>query len=143
MSLVEILTFRSANLFSAWLFGLGWIAIFGALTRLNNLRYLPNENQSRIAPLNNYAAFSKKREIQDGILYISLGILIIIFSLLFHSIIAFTKEYQDLVTKVITWLSLGFLLMMAITILIIDKVNRRKYLKIFLENSDLAASSHG
>ena len=103
MSLVEILTFRSANLFSAWLFGLGWIAIFGALTRLNNLRYLPNENQSRIAPLNNYAAFSKKREIQDGILYISLGILIIIFSLLFHSIIAFTKEYQDLVTKVITW----------------------------------------
>jgi hypothetical protein len=71
MSLVEILTFRSANLFSAWLFGLGWIAIFGALTRLNNLRYLPNENQSRIAPLNNYAAFSKKREIQDGILYIT------------------------------------------------------------------------
>ena len=143
MSLVEILTFAHTNVLSDWIFGLGWIAIVGALIRFNNIRYLPNDKHTWITSVNNYVVFSKRTEISDGILYMSLGIIVVAFSYIFNSITNVTNAQDILFPTIIKWSSLTFLFLSTCIILLIDKANRRIYLKIFVGDSDLVASPQG
>src|SRR5205823_7896692 len=143
MSLVEILTVTSVNFLPAWLFGVGWIAIVGAFIRFNNIRYLPKDKQIWIAPLNNYPIFSKKTEVSDGLLYMGMGIIVLIISVIFNYIIDLVSRYNNSFPSIIKLGILVLLFIMAIGILLIDKKNRRIYLDIFVKGSDLAVTPHG
>jgi hypothetical protein len=142
MSLAEILTFAHANLLPEWLFGLGLIAIIGAIIRFNNIRFLPNDEQQKIAPVNNYAVFSKSTEKSDGVLYISVGIIVLVCSISFNAVIKAVSMFGTLFPSLIRWGILILLLLMAFGILFFDKRNRRTYLNIFISGSDLVIGPH-
>ena len=143
MAVAETIVVIGIGTLSLWLFGLGCIAIVGGILRFNNIRYLPDKEQSSVAPLNVYSAFSKKTEIFDGTFYTLVGFIVLFLSFLCNDLTEVIASHSSLSPTFFSWFCFILLFSIECVILQIDKKNRRIYLATFAKGSDLLFSRHG
>ncbi len=127
--LAEILTFRQIGSFSMWLFGFGCIGIIGGGTRLNNIRLLSQSSFEPLPSLQKAAISFRKIQKRDGLLYISLGIVIVLWSLGYNQLL----QYIPLMP----WIVLLVLIVVLSWITITYDRSRQSFLRELVEGSDL------
>lgn len=135
MVLAEILTFRKIGFFSIWLFGLGCIGIIGGGTRLNNLRFISKGTFEPRPSLQKAAITLRKAQKRDGLLYISLGIVVVLWGLGYNQLL----QYIPLMPWIVLLVLIGVLLSITITY----NRSRQSYLSEIVEGSDLIVLPHG
>ncbi len=135
IALAEILTFRQIGSFSLWLFGVGCIAIIGGGTRLSNLRLIRKGNYEPYPSLELLFNSDRKVEKRDGLLYISLGIVLVLCGL------GYNQLFQS--RPIITWIILILLVGVLLLISIMYDRSLRWYLKKIVEGSDLIVLPNG
>ena len=136
ISLMEVIAFREITHFSAWLAGLGLVAIVGGFIRLNNIR---------VSPRSYFAAESLRRtedaaEWRSGILYILLGILVGVGAMIVHTL--FDGAAVPLVANV-EWLVLGILSCLMVVVILLDRYDLLVALRDGAQNSDLIVDHFG
>jgi len=146
IALIEFLAFRilflpggqkitaiSPTMLSGWITGLGCIGIVGGIIRLNNLRIEKIEDYESA----DLGKLSLVGEIREGILYICLGIVVIIYGLWYDQIIQLSYK----VAWAIPWLTLTFLMFIVCIIIQLEIRQISSRLDKYVEGSDLVVSS--
>ena len=118
-----------------WLFGLGCIGIIGGGTRLNNIRLVSQSSYEPLPSLQKAANSDRKNQKRAGLLYISLGIVVVLWGLGYNQLL----QYIPLMPWIVLLVLIGVLLSITITY----NRSRQSFLSEIVEGSDLIVLPHG
>jgi hypothetical protein len=141
ITLAEILTFEVIAQISAWIVGLGFVAIVGGCIRLNNLRWQKESDYVSVKPAKTW----RLSQLTDGVVYIGLGLLYVAWGWNYESVIAALKVHlpSRVESYIDPWVPIFLALLVVVIVGIVDARFRRRFLREVAEGSDLEVTPQG